>query len=336
VTFSLKWLHHRRGVAIVGVAAVLTGGLGMAPAVSSTLAPQSGTSHVFYGCLATSGDREVFKVVKSPARPRRCPAGTMRVHWNAKGKPGANGVNGAPGSAGVNGTNGVDGSTGLTGAAGADGTNGADGLDGSTGLTGTAGADGTIGADGTDGSTGAAGADGTNGADGSTGPAGPAGHGNMMSGGVFILQSPGQWADTHAYLPLSGYLGTEVEAPWLDYDAYVIEAEHTSVEQVIPNDVTITDMYANFGSITDLSGRSFQVRLTLLVASPGAPVLVPAGGCLFDVEGNGPTSNDCSWQEDQAVHLRAGDVAVVYVDVSLHGTWDPDSIDVYGSVALTS
>jgi hypothetical protein len=181
--------------------------------------------------------------------------------------------------------------------------------------------------------TGTAGVDGTNGADGSTGPAGA---GSMMSGGVFTLQSPGQWADTHAYLPLSGYLGTQVAAPWLDYDAYVIEAEHTSVEQVIPNDVTITDMYANFGSITDLSGRSFQVRLTLLVASPGAPVLVPAGGCLFDVEGNGPTSNDCSWQEDQAVHLSAGDVAVVYVDVSLHGTWDPDSIDVYGSVALTS
>ena len=201
---------------------------------------------------------------------------------------------------------------------------GADGVNGAQGAVGVAGP------------TGAAGADGTNGADGSAGPAGPAGHGSMMSGGVFTLQSPGQWADTHAYLPLSGYLGTQVVAPWLDYDAYVIEVEHTSVEQVIPNEVTITDMYANFGSITDLSGRSFQVRLTLLVALPGAPVLVPAGGCLFDVEGNGPTSNDCSWQEDQAVHLSAGDVAVVYVDVSLHGTWDPDSIDVYGSVVLTS
>ena len=108
------------------------------------------------------------------------------------------------------------------------------------------------------------------------------------------------------------------------------------MEQVIPNDVTITDMYANFGSITDLTGRSFQVRLTLLVASSGTQPLVPAGGCLFDVEGNGPTSHDCSWPEDQSVHLSAGDVAVVYVDVSLHGTWDPDTIDVYGSVALAS
>jgi hypothetical protein len=301
VTFSLKWLHQRRGVATVGIAALLICGVGMAPAVSSTLAARTGASPgVFSGCLATSDDREVFHVFKNSARPRRCPAGSTRVHWNVKGRPGTNGANG---------------STGLTGAAGADGTNGADGSTGPTG---------------------AAGADGTNGADGSTGPAGPAGHGSMMSGGVFTLQSPGQWADTHAYLPLSGYLGTQVVAPWLDYDAYVIEAEHTSVEQVIPNDVTITDMYANFGSITDLSGRSFQVRLTLLVASAEAPVLVPAGGCLFDVEGNGPTSNDCSWQEDQAVHLSAGDVAVVYVDVSLHGTWEPDSLDVYGSVALTS
>jgi hypothetical protein len=310
VTLSLKWLHQRRGVATVGIAALLICGVGMAPAVSSTLAARTGASPgVFSGCLATSGDREVFHVFKNSARPRRCPAGSTRVHWNVKGRPGAAGENGAQGAVGATGP------TGAVGAAGPSGVDGTNGADGSTGLTGTAGADGT------------------NGADGSTGPAGP---GSMMSGGVFTLQSPGQWADTHAYLPLSGYLGTQVVAPWLDYDAYVIEAEHTSVEQVIPNDVTITDMYANFGSITDLSGRAFQVRLTLLVASAGAPVLVPAGGCLFDVEGNGPTSNDCSWQEDQAVHLSAGDVAVVYVDVSLHGTWDPDSIDVYGSVALTS
>ncbi len=159
----------------------------------------------------------------------------------------------------------------------------------------------------------------------------------MMSGGVFTLQSSGTWPDTHAYLPLSGYLVTQVPAPWLDYDAYTIEAAHTSMEQVIAQDVTITDMYANFGSITDLVGHPLQVRLTLLVASSGTQPLVPAGGCLFHVEGQGPTSNDCSWSEDESVHLNAGDVAVVYVDVSLGGAWEPNSpIDVYGSVALTS
>jgi hypothetical protein len=153
---------------------------------------------------------------------------------------------------------------------------------------------------------------------------------------VFTLQSSGPYPDTHAYLPLSGYLGTQVVAPWLDYDAYTIEAEHTSVEQVIAQDVTITDMYAHFGSTTDLVGHPLQVRLTLLVSSGGTQLLVPAGGCLFHVQGNGPTSNDCSWPEDQPVHLTAGDVAVIYVDAYVGG-WEPNSpIDIYGSVALRS
>jgi hypothetical protein len=296
VTLSLKWLHHRRGVATVGIAALLICGVGMAPAVSSTLAARSGTLHgVFSGCLATSGAREVFNVVvKSSARPRRCPAGSTRVHWNARGQQGVNGA---------------DGSTGSTGPAGADGTNGADG------------------------STGPAGADGTNGADGSTGPAGP---GSMVSSGVFTLQASNQYPDTNAYLPLSGYLGTQVVAPLLDYDAVVTEAEHTSVEQVIAHDVTITDMYANFGSTTDLGGKPLQVQLTLLVSSGGTPLLVPAGGCLLIVQGNGPRSQDCSWPEEQAVHLTAGDVAVVYVHAYV-SNWTPNSpIDIYGTVALTS
>jgi hypothetical protein len=154
VNISLKWLQHRRGVATVGIAALLIGGVGIVPAVSSTLAPSSGTPHVFSGCLATYGHRVVFNVVKSPARPRTCPAGSSRVHWNAKGKPGTDGANGERGAVGAAGATGADGAAGPSGA---DGTNGADG---STGLAGTPGTDGTNGADGP---TGAAGADGTNG-----------------------------------------------------------------------------------------------------------------------------------------------------------------------------
>jgi hypothetical protein len=224
------------------------------------------------------------------------------VHWNAKGKPGARGTHGTAGVNGTNGTNGTDGSTGLTGAAGADGTNGTNG---------------------------------TNGTDGSTGPAGP---GSMVSSGVFTLTSPNNFPpDTNAYLPLTGYLGTEVVAPWLNTDAEVTEAEHTSVEQVIAHDVTITDMYMNFGSTTDIGQRPLQVELTLLVSSGGTQLLVPAGGCVLVLQGNGPRSQDCSWPEEQSVHLTAGDVAVVYVHAYVGNWQQPDSpINIYGTVALTA
>jgi hypothetical protein len=94
--------------------------------------------------------------------------------------------------------------------------------------------------------------------------------------------------------------------------------------------------YANFGSTTDLQGRTLQVQLVLLVSSGGTQLLVPAGGCIVDVIENGPTSNDCSWPEEQSVHLAAGDVAVVYVHAFVGG-WPPNSpIDIYGSIALTT
>jgi hypothetical protein len=158
----------------------------------------------------------------------------------------------------------------------------------------------------------------------------------MVSSGVFTLQASNAFPDTNAYLPLSGYLGTQVVAPWLNTDAEVTEAEHTSVEQVIAHDETITDMYVNFGSTTDLGGKPLQVELTLLVSSGGTPRLIPAGGCILIVQGNGPTSKDCSWPEEQSVHLTAGDVAVVYVHAYVSG-WTPNSpIDIYGSVALAS
>jgi hypothetical protein len=158
----------------------------------------------------------------------------------------------------------------------------------------------------------------------------------MVSGGVFNLQSPGSFPDTNAYLPLSGYLTTEVKAPPLDYDAEVIEAQHTSVEQVIAHDETITDMYANFGSLTDLHGYTLHVRLTLLVSSGGTALLTPRTGCMFDLDGNGPTSKACAWTVDEAVPLTAGDVAVIYVHAYVSG-WEPNSpIDMYGTVALAS
>jgi Collagen triple helix repeat (20 copies) len=287
----------------------------------------------------------VFNIVRSPARPRACPAKSVRVSWNAKGSTGGVGAAGAKGS---NGTNGVDGAAGSTGLAGADGADGVDGADGSTGLagadgadgvdgaagsTGPAGADGTNGVDGADGSTGPAGADGTNGVDGSTGPAGL---GSMVSSGVFTLHTSNGWADTNAYLPLSGYLGTQVVAPQLDMDAMVTEAEHTSVEQVIAHDQTLTDMYVNFGSTTDLGGRHLQVQVIVLVSSGGTHLLVPVAGCTLDVVGNGPTSKGCAWQGEQSVQLTAGDVAVVYVH-AFAGGWPPDSsVDIYGTVALTT
>ncbi len=156
-----------------------------------------------------------------------------------------------------------------------------------------------------------------------------------MSSGVFTLHALNPYPDTDAYLPLSGYLGTQAVAPRLDIDAEVVEAAHTSVEQVIAHDETITNMYAHFGSTTDLAGHPLIVELTLLVSSGGTALLVPAAGCIFAVDGNGPTSNDCSWPEQQAVHLHAGDAAVIYVHSYSTG-WPADSsIDIYGSVALT-
>jgi hypothetical protein len=155
----------------------------------------------------------------------------------------------------------------------------------------------------------------------------------MVSSGVFTLP-PSAHPDTHAYLPLTGYLSTEFVAPVLDQDAMVTEALPTSVEQVIAQDETITDIVANFGSTTDLSG-SLIVELTLLVSFGGTQLLVPAVGCNFAVDGNGPTSNDCSLTEDQAVHLHAGDVAVMYVHPYVNGSQSDSPIDIYGTVALT-
>ena len=216
--FSLTWLHHRRGAATVGIAALLTCGIGLAPAFSSTPAPKRVALDVFSGCLATHGDRQVFNVVMGPARRKACPAGSTRVHWNAEGRSGAGGAAGAPGTAGANGVN------------GAPGTVGATGLTGTAGAPGTSGVDGASGADGSIGLTGSAGADGTSGLDGAAGPAGP---GSLVSGGVFTLLSPGSYPDTHAYLPLSGYLANEFVAPPLDQDSEFTWAAHTSVEQVI-------------------------------------------------------------------------------------------------------
>jgi hypothetical protein len=184
-----------------------------------------------------------------------------------------------------------------------------------------------------DGSAGDVGADGST---GSVGPAGPAGAGGLMSSGVFTLVAANQYPDTEAYLPLSGHLTSQVEAPHLDFDAVVTEAEHTSVEQVISHDVTITDMVAHFGSTTDLEGHALQVRLTLLVSSGGSSLLVPTSGCIVQVDGNGPTSHDCSWPDNQAVQLSTGDVAVVHV-AAFVANWEPNlPIDIYGSVALAT
>jgi hypothetical protein len=202
-------------------------------------------------------------------------------------------------------------------------------VDGSAGANGV---DGTNGSDGSDGSVGTSGTDGTDGTDGATGPAGP---GSMVSNGVFTLQAPNSFPDTHAYLPLSGSLSTEFVAPVLDQDAEFTVAAHTSMEQVIAQDETITDIVASFGSTTDLTGAALIVELTLLVSPGGTQLLVPAAGCIFTVDGNGPTSNDCSLSVDQAVHLHTGDVAVVYVHPHL-SSWEPNSpVDIYGTVALT-
>jgi hypothetical protein len=325
-------LNHRRGVAIVGVAALLTCGVGLAPAFSSTPVLSGAGARVFSGCLATHGDRELFDVVRGPKRRNTCPAGSFRVSWNAKGRSGAIG---ASGPAGANGTTGADGSTGPVGATGSAGTTGTDGSAGIPGPVGPAGADGVAGTNGANGAAGASGADGTNGADGQTGPAGPAGPGSLVSSGVFTLLSPGSYPDTHAYLPLSGYLATEFVAPPLDQDSEFTWAAHTSVEQVIGQDETITNIHANFGSITDLGGRLLRVELTLLVSSGGTALLSPAVSCMLDVEGQGPTSLDCALTEDQAVHLRAGDVAVMYVHPYVGSSEPNTQIDIYGTVALT-
>jgi hypothetical protein len=202
------------------------------------------------------------------------------------------------------------------GATGADGSNGTDGVNGAPGAVaasspaGTAGAAGSTGADGTVGTDGTSGADGTDGTDGTEGATGPAGPESMVSSGVFTLQASNQFPDTHAYLPLSGALVSEFVAPVLDRDAEVTEAEHTSMEQVIAQDETVTDIVADFGSTTDLGGHLLTVELTLLVSSGGTDLLVPAAGCIFAVDGNGPTSNDCSLSPGQAVHMNVGDVAV--------------------------
>jgi hypothetical protein len=222
-------------------------------------------------------------------------------------------VPGVDGALGTNGTNGTNGAPGL---AGADGSSGADGADGSPGADGADGADGTDGADGIDGA------------------AGPAGPGSLVSGGVFTLLSDHAPADTFAYLPLSGYLTTQADAPWLDTDAMVTEAQHTGLEQVIAQDVTVTDIRAHFGSTTDLAGHGLVVEVTLLVSAGGTDLLRPAAGCVFTVEGNGPTSHDCPLPGDQAVHLHAGDTAVYYLKPYVTG-WEPNvPVDIYGSVAL--
>jgi hypothetical protein len=39
--------------------------------------------------------------------------------------------------------------------------------------------------------------------------------------------------------------------------------------------------------------------------------------------------------EDQAVHLHAGDVAVMYVHPYVNGSQSDSPIDIYGTVALT-
>jgi hypothetical protein len=251
------------------------------------------------------------------------------VSWNAKGPRGATGADGANGKGGTDGVNGAPGAVGATGpagTAGAPGASGVNGADGTNGVGGSPGADGTNGADGTDGS------DGSDGTDGATGPAGP---GSMVSNGVFTLQSPGSFPDTHAYLPLAGSLSTEFVAPVLDQDAEFTTAEHTSMEQVIAQDETITNIVANFGSTTDLTGAALIVELQLLVSFGGTQPLVPAAGCIFTVDGNGPTSHDCSLSVDQAVHLHTGDVAVVYVHPHL-SSWEPNSpVDIYGTVAFT-
>jgi hypothetical protein len=319
---SLTWLNHRRGVATIGTAALLIGGIGLAPAFSSTSAPsRASASHVvFTGCLDTSGSRVVFNIARRPEWRKACPAGSVRVSWNAKGRRGATGADGSNGTDGVNGAPGAVGASGPAGTAGAAGSAGADG---------TVGTDGTNGTDGSDGSDGS---DGANGTDGATGPAGP---GSMVSSGVFTLQASNQFPDTHAYLPLSGALSSEFVAPVLDQDAEVTEAEHTSMEQVIAQDETITDIVANFGSTTDLGGHLLTVELTLLVSSGGTDLLAPAAGCIFAVDGNGPTSNDCSLSPEQALHLNVGDVAVMYIHPYTTG-WEPNSpIEIYGTVALT-
>jgi hypothetical protein len=248
------------------------------------------------------------------------------VSWNAKGRKGATGADGSNGTDGVNGAPGALGASGPAGTAGAAGSAGADGT---VGTDGTNGSDGTNGADGTNGSDGK---DGTDGTDGATGPPGP---GSMVSSGVFTLQASNQFPDTHAYLPLSGALSSEFVAPVLDQDAEVTEAEHTSMEQVIAQDETITDIVANFASNTDLAGHPLVVELTLLVSWGGTALLVPAAGCIFAVDGNGPTSNDCSLSPEQALHLTVGDVAVMYIHPYTTG-WEPNSpIEIYGTVALT-
>jgi hypothetical protein len=56
---------------------------------------------------------------------------------------------------------------------------------------------------------------------------------------------------------------------------------------------------------------------------------------MLDVVGNGPTSLDCALTEDQAIHLNAGDTAVIYVHPYVGNSEPNTQIDIYGSVALT-
>ena len=156
----------------------------------------------------------------------------------------------------------------------------------------------------------------------------------MVSSGVFTI-GPSSHPDMHAYLPLTGWVGTHVVAPPLAVDAEFIIAEHTSVEQLIAQDVTITNMSANFGS-TGLNGRTLRVELMLLASHGGTALMVPAGGCAqFMVVGNGPTTYDCDWSAEEAAHLSAGDTAVVYLHAYLDGGSSDENFPIYGSVALS-
>jgi hypothetical protein len=219
--------------------------------------------------------------------------------------------------------NGVNGSPGIAGPIGPAGTDGTNGVNGSPGT------------DGTDGTNGTHGTDGSDGTDGVTGPPGPAGPGSLVSSGVFTLSGNTTNPDTFGYLPLTGYLGTQAESPPLDQESEFTFHPHTSVEQVIAQDETITNMYAHFGSTTDLNGRLLIVELQLLVSRGGTALLTPAAGCNFTVDGNGPTSHDCAIPEDQAVQLHAGDTAVIYVHPYVQSWQSSTPIDIYGSVALT-
>ena len=97
------------------------------------------TNATFYACLSPIS-KTLYNVVKSPATPRGCKTGDIKVRWNQTGPMGPQGPQGIQGLAGPAGPQGPQGPDGAIGPTGPQGPEGAAGPAGPMGPQGPAGA----------------------------------------------------------------------------------------------------------------------------------------------------------------------------------------------------